>query len=88
MIPVVDLITIEAGLQVVQLVRIGFFAENRGSIVRFERRSDAPGIVHEVQHESVVLPRTRTVQSRDRLNRLDAREHLVHVLMVCKSGSS
>ena len=36
----VDLIAVEVGLQVVQLVRVGLLAEDRGAVVVGERRLD------------------------------------------------
>ena len=62
-----------------QLVRVGLLAQDRGAVVVCERRLDRLGVVHEVEHEDVVLLRMRAVQPRERLHRLDAREHLVHV---------
>ena len=37
------------------------------------------GVVHEVEHEDVVLLRMGAVQPRERLHGLDAAEHLVHI---------
>jgi hypothetical protein len=44
-----------------------------------ERLLDRVGVVHEVEHEGVVLLRMRAVQARERLHRLDPRERLVDV---------
>ena len=75
----VDLVAVERRLEVVQLVRVGLLAQDRRPVVVGERLLDRVRVVHEVEHEDVVLLRVRAVQPRQRLHRLDAREHLVHV---------
>ena len=62
-----------------QLVRVGLLGEDRRAVVVGEGLLDRLGVVHEVEHEDVVLLRVRAVQARERLHRLDAGEHLVHV---------
>ena len=71
----IDLVAVERGLQVVQLVRVGLLGEDRRAVVVGERLLDRVGVVHEVEHEHVVLLRVRAIQARQRLHRLDAREH-------------
>ena len=62
-----------------QLVRVGFLAEDRRAVVVGERLLDRLGVVHEIEDEHVVLLRMRPVQPRERLHRLDAGQRLVHV---------
>ncbi len=76
---VVHLITIQVGLEVVKLVRIRLFAQDRRPIVRLEGLPDRLGVVLEIEHERVVLLRVGAVQPRERLDGLDAGERLVHV---------
>ena len=76
---VVDLVAVERGLEIVQLVRVGLLAEDRRPVIVVERLLDRFRVVHEVEHEYIVLLRMRAVEPRQRLHRLDAREQLVHV---------
>ena len=62
-----------------QLVRVGLVAEDRGAVVGLERLLDGLGVVHEVEHEGVVLLRVGAVQARQRLHRLDAGQRLVDI---------
>ena len=58
----IDLIPVERGLEVVQLVRVGLLRQDRRAVVVGERLLDRVGVVHEVEHEHVVLLRVRAVQ--------------------------
>ena len=62
-----------------QLVRVGLLAQDRRAVVRLERLLDRVGVVHEVEHERIVLLRVRAVEPRQRLHGLDAGERLVDV---------
>ena len=75
----VDLAVGERRLQVVQLVGVGLLRQDRGAVVVGERRLDCVDVVGEIEHERVVLPRVRPVETGERLHRLDARQRLVHV---------
>ena len=75
----VYLVPIEGGLQVVELVRVGFLAEHRGPVVIRERFGDRLRVVLEIEHEYVVLMRVGTVEARERLYRFDAGERLIHI---------
>jgi hypothetical protein len=63
LLPAVHLLPVEFGLQVVQLVGIGFAGLDRGAVVVLERRLHRLGVVGEVEHEGVVLLRMRPVQA-------------------------
>jgi hypothetical protein len=58
----VDLVSVELGLEVVELVGVGLLAEKRGAIVGLEGRLGDVGVVHEVEHHHVVLARVRPVE--------------------------
>jgi hypothetical protein len=54
-------------------------AEQRGAVVVLEGEADRLAVVLEVEHEAIMLLRMRTVQARQGLHRLDARQRLVHI---------
>lgn len=62
--PAVDLLVIQIGFQVMQLVGIGFTGLDRSAVVVLERLLHSFGVVGEVQHEGVMLLRVRSVQAR------------------------
>ena len=72
-------IAAERGLEVVQLVGVRLLAEDRRPVVVGERLLEGIGIVHEVEHEHVVFLRVRPIETRQRLDRLDPGQDLVHV---------
>lgn len=76
---IVDLIPVQRGLEIVKPVWIGFVAQDRCSIELVERCADRLGIVHEIQNEGVVLLGVCAVETRQGLNRFDARQGLVHI---------
>ena len=59
----VNLLSVKLGLQVVQLVGVGFAGLYGGAVVILERRLHCLGIVGEVEHEGVVLLWMRPVQA-------------------------
>ena len=80
----IDLRVVQRGLQVVQLVGIGFLRQQRGAVVVLKRERDRFAVVLEVEHEAVVFLRVRAVEPRERLDRLYARQRLVHIHRVQK----
>jgi hypothetical protein len=54
-------------------------ASTRGAVVVRERLLNRVRVVHEIEHEHIVLLPMRAVEARERLHRLGAREQLVHV---------
>ena len=76
---VVDLVAVEVGLEIMQLVGVGLLSEQRRAVVILEGKGDPVAVVLEVEHEAVVLLRVRAVQARQGLHRLNAGERLVHV---------
>ena len=69
----VDLISLQVRFQSVQLVWVCLPARDRRPVGRGKGVLDDLGIVLGIQNENVVLLRMRTIQTRQRLNRLDAR---------------
>jgi len=57
----VHLMAVERSLQIVQLVGVGFFAEDRRLVVVLEGFLDLVGIVHEIENEHVVFLAVRPV---------------------------
>jgi hypothetical protein len=54
---VVDLVAVQFGLQVVQLIGVGFLVEDRRPVVIREGSLNRVGVVREVEHETVVCIR-------------------------------
>ena len=79
LLPVVYLIAVQAGFQVVQLVRVGLLAEDGGAVVVLERVLNRVHVILEVEHERIVLLGMGSVQPGEGLYGLDSRERLVHV---------
>ena len=52
---------------------VGFLAERGALVIRLERLLDIFGVIDEVEDEGVLLAWRRAIQTRERLNRLDAR---------------
>ena len=75
----IHLIAVERGLEVVQLIGVGLLAEDRRPVIVDEGFLDGIDIVHEVEHEHVVFLRVRPIETRQRLDRLDTGQDLVHV---------
>ena len=76
---VVDLITAERRLEVVQPLRVSLFHQDRGPVVAGECNLDRVGVIVEVQQEGIVLLWVCSFEVRERVHRLDARQNLVHV---------
>ena len=66
-------------MQVVQLIGVGFVGEDRGAVVRLKRLADSIGVIGKVEDENIVLLRVRSIEARQRLHCLDARQNFVHV---------
>ena len=62
-----------------QFVGVRLLAEDRCPVVVRERLLDGIGIVPEVEHEHVMFLRVRPIETRQRLDRLDPGQDLVHV---------
>src|SRR5450756_2067101 len=75
----VDLESIECRLQIVQLVGVGFVAQDGRSVVVFKGHADGVGVVGKVEDKRVPLARVGPVEPRQGLDRLDAGQHLVHI---------
>src|SRR5262249_33528081 len=80
----VNLIAVERGREIVKFVWIGLFCKARGAVIVGECLLNGIAVVHEVEYEYGVFLRMCAIQSRERLDCLDAREHLVHVHRVKK----
>ena len=57
-------------LQIVQLIRVGCFAENGSPVIRLERFLNLLRLIAEIQHKALVLIRMRSVQPAQRLHRI------------------
>ena len=68
MVAVVDLVGVKFALEIVQLVGVRLFGQDRRAIVRGESLFDDVGVVHEVQYCHIVFLRMRTIEPRERLN--------------------
>ena len=75
----IHLIAVEGGFEVVQHVGVRLLAEDRHPVVVSERLLDGIGMVREVEDEHVVFLRVRPIETRQRLDRLDPGQDLVHV---------
>ena len=75
----IDLGAVQVRLQVVQLVGIGLVRQDRCAIVVGEGVADGIRVVEKVEHEHVVLLGMRSVEARQGLHGLDARQRLVDV---------
>ena len=75
----VDLRAVQRRTEVVQLVRIGLLGKQGGAVIVLEGEGDCFDAVLEVKYEAVMLLRMGAIQARQRLDRLDPRERLVHV---------
>ena len=62
-----------------QLVGVGLAAEDRRAVVVRERELDTVAVVQEVEDERVVLLGVRAIETRERLDGLDAGQRLVDV---------
>jgi len=59
----IDLVCVEGVLQIVELIGIGLLGKDGGAVVVGESCLDHVGIVHEVEHEHVVLLLVSAVQA-------------------------
>ena len=71
-------------MQLVELPRVGLFADDGLLVVRLEGVLDIISIVDEIEDECVFLSGTSAVETRERLHGLNAVESLVHVHRVQK----
>ena len=69
----------QSALDLVEQVGVGLLREQGGLVVGLEGLPDLLGFVGEVQHHHALLAGVRAVQARQRLDRVDAAQLLVHV---------
>jgi len=77
-------VPVEGCLEVMQFVRVSFLTQDRRSVIIRERGIDGLCIIHEIEHEDIMLLRMRPVKTRKRLHRLNSRQRLVHIHRVKK----
>ncbi len=53
-------------------MKVGLFAQGRPFVIRLERHLDAFGVIDEVKDEGILFAWCGAIQTRKRLNRLDA----------------
>ena len=75
----IDAGSVQLLLEGVHPRRFHFLAQFRAFVVRLERFADFVAVVHEIQHEGVLLVRVGAVQAREGLHGLDAGQALVHI---------
>ena len=75
----IDLHRLHVVNQVIQLIGIRLTGKHRGLIVSLEGFLDIRRIIDEVQHESIRLIRSTTIQSRQCLHCLYIKQLLVHI---------
>ena len=70
---------VQLGTEVVDEIRVADVRQLRRRVVGLERLEHILGVVHEIQHIGRVLAGMGTVQARERLHGLDARQPLIDV---------
>jgi hypothetical protein len=70
---------VERQFEVMQPVGVGFIRKDRGAVVVLESVGDRLAVVLEIEHEAIPFLGMRTIEPRQRLHRLNARERLVHI---------
>ena len=70
---------IQLRAQVEDEIQVRGVRQFRRGVIGLESREDVRRVIHEIQHIGRVLAGVRTVQARERLHGLDAREPLVHI---------
>ena len=75
----INLSAIQRGLEIVQLIGIGFIRQNSRAVVIGKSFLYLIGIVVKIQHKRIALIGVGAVETRERLHSLNARKHFIYV---------